>query len=140
MERNSYSDERTHMRVFLLIAMAGLLVFGCGGGENADSAGNDDTAGDEVAEENGIVGMWEVIDVISGEDISNTGVIYVFNEDGTMQSSSGALKIDGTWTVAGDTLKQIIGGVSMDALFSFDGDNLVYEIVNGTQIFLLERQ
>ena len=130
------------MRVFLLITMAGLLLSGCGGGDNGDGAdvNNDDSMGDEVVEGNEIVGMWEVIDVISGEDISNTGVTYVFNEDGTMESSSGALKIEGTWSVAGDTLKQIIGGIEMDVLFSFDGDNLVYEIVNGTQIFLLERR
>jgi len=140
MEFVTNSDERgVHMRVLLFIAMAGLLLHGCGG-ENADVSDTDsgNGMGDEIAEENVIVGTWEVIDVISGEDISNTGVIYVFNEDGTMESSSGALKIEGTWSISGDTLKQVLGGIDMDVLFSFDGDDLVYDIINGEQTFLLE--
>ena len=122
------------MRTLLLVMVLGLAVLGCGNGESADGSS---AAG---AQSDGIVGIWEVTAVLSGEDISNTGVIYEFWADGSMQSRSGALKIDGTYTLVGDTLRQVIGGIDMDALYSLDGDKLTYEIVNGTQIFLMERQ
>ena len=130
------------MRTLLLVMVLGLAVLGCGNGESAsqNDEGADDSSAAEVVDDDGIVGTWKVIEVLSGDDISNTGVIYEFNNDGTMQSRSGAIKIDGTWSVAGDTLKQVIGGVDMDVLFSFDGDNLVYDIINGPQTFLLEKQ
>ncbi len=126
------------MRTLLVVMVLGLAVLGCGNGGSAGGS-TDDSSGAEV-ESNGIVGIWIVIEVIAGEDISNTGVIYEFWADGSMQSRSGALKIDGTYTLVGDTLRQVIGGIDMDALYSLDGDKLTYEIVNGTQIFLMERQ
>jgi hypothetical protein len=109
------------MRTLLLVMVLGLAVMGCG---NSD----------------GIVGIWEVTEVLSGEDISNTGTIYEFTAAGEMHSSSGAYKIDGTYTIVGDTLKLVLGGIDMDVLFNLDGDKLTYDIVNGPQIFLLERQ
>ena len=96
--------------------------------------------GDDVAEEHAIVGIWEVTEVLSGEDISNTGTIYEFRADGSMQSRRGALKIDGTYIIVSDTLRQVVGGIDMDALYTLDGNELTYNIVNGPQTFLMERQ
>lgn len=125
------------MHTLLFIMVFSLAVLSCGNGESSDST--DDGAVADV-EGDGIAGSWVVVEVLSGEDISNTGTMYVFNEDGTMESSSGLMKIEGTWSVAGDTLKQVLGGIDMDVLFSFDGDDLVYDIINGPQTFLLKRQ
>lgn len=126
------------MRTLLVVMVLGLAVLGCG---NSDSAGGstDDSSVAEV-ESDGIVGIWIVMEVIAGDDIMNTGTTYEFRADGSMQSRRGALEIDGTYTLVGDTLRQVIGGIDMDALYSVDGDELIYEIVNGPQTFLLERQ
>jgi len=126
------------MRTLLVVMVLGLAVLGCGNGDSAGGS-TDDSSVAEV-ESNGIVGIWEVTGVLSGEDISNTGTIYEFRADGSMQSRRGALQIDGTYTLVGDTLRQVIGGIDMDALFSLDGDKLTYDIVNGPQTFLMERQ
>lgn len=126
------------MRTLLLVMVLGLAVLGCGNGESAGGS-TDDSSVDEV-QDDGIVGVWEVTEVLRGEDISNTGVIYEFTANGDMHSSSGALKIDGTYTIVGDTLKLILGGIDMDVLIDLDGDKLTFEIVNGPQTFLLERQ
>jgi hypothetical protein len=126
------------MRTLLLVMVLGLAVLGCGNGESAGGS-TDDSSVAEV-QSDGIVGVWEVTEVLRGEDISNTGVIYEFTANGEMHSSSGALKIDGTYTIVGDTLKLILGGIDMDVLIDLDGDKLTFEIVNGPQTFLLERQ
>ena len=126
------------MRTLLLVMVLGLAVLGCGNGESAGGS-TDDSSVAEV-QSDGIVGVWEVTEVLRGEDISNTGVIYEFTANGEMHSSSGAPKIDGTYTIVGDTLKLILGGIDMDVLIDLDGDKLTFEIVNGPQTFLLERQ
>ena len=130
------------MRTLLFVMVLGLVVLGCGNGGSNDGAdvNTDDGMGDDVAQEHAIVGIWEVTEVLSGEDISNTGTIYEFTANGEMHSSSGAFKIDGTYTIVGDTLKLVLGGIDMDVLIDLDGDKLTYDIVNGPQIFLLERQ
>jgi hypothetical protein len=124
------------MRSLLLVMVLGIAVMGCGGPGSADGADN----GEEVTEADGIVGSWVVAEVIAGEDIMNTGTNYEFRADGSMESSSGALSIEGTYTLVGDTLRQVIGGVEMDCLYSLDGDELIYDIINGEQTFLLRRQ
>lgn len=118
------------MRILLVTSILAIAVIGCGG----ESGGTDDARAD------GIVGTWEVTEVITGTDIGNTGTTYTYSEDGTMQSASGTLSIDGTWEISGDTLKQVIGGVNLNVLHSIDGDEMVYEIMNGDQTFLLVRQ
>ncbi len=124
------------MRTLLLVMVLGLSVLGCGNGESAGGSTDDSS----VAEENGIVGIWIVMEVIAGDDIMNTGTTYEFRADGSMQSRRGALEIDGTYTLVGDTLRQVIGGIDMDVLYSLDDDELIYDIINGAQTFLLERQ
>jgi hypothetical protein len=130
------------------MAAVALVLSGCGGEEaERPESGSEQATTDEVqeAEEvepvgNTVVGTWEVVEVIRGEDWSNTGTVYVFGSDGSMSSSSGALTIEGTYTIVGDTLKIVLGGIDMDILFSFDEGRLVYEIINGEQTFLMERQ
>ncbi len=127
------------MRYFLA-GLVLVLMAGCGGSENAEPAANGDTDhGAEVAvSDNPLVGTWEVVAVIEGPDFSNTGTFYEFKDDGTMNAGQGALSIEGTYTVIGDTLRIVLGGVSMDILHSFDDGNLIYDIVNGDQTFLME--
>ena len=127
------------MRTLLIVMVLGIGVMGCGGGDGAD-INTDDGMGEEVTQADGIVGSWIVAEVIAGEDIMNTGTNYEFRADGSMESSRGALVIEGTYTLVGDTLRQIIGGIDMDVLYSLDGDELVYDIINGEQTFLLKRQ
>jgi hypothetical protein len=132
------------MRTLLVVLALCMMLFGCGG-EEADTGGNGDTAGgDEVVEpdvpevpDEPFVGTWEVVEV-RGEDIGNTGNIYTFEADGNMSIGSGSFVNEGTWSMAGDTVVAMFGSVEMPALVSFEGDNLVYEIVNGTQIFVME--
>ena len=126
------------MRAFLLVMVLGLAVMGCGNGGSAD--GSSDGNSIPEGESDGIVGSWIVAEVIAGEDIMNTGTKYEFRADGSMESSRGALVIEGTYTLVGDTLRQVIGGIDMDCLYNLDGDELVYDIINGEQTFLLERQ
>ena len=129
------------MRTLLIVMVLGIAVMGCGGGSNDGADINtDDGMGDDVAEEHAIVGIWEVTGVLSGEDIGNTGTIYEFRADGSMQSRRGALQIDGTYTIVNDTLRQVIGGIDMDALYTLDGNELTYNVVNGPQTFIMERQ
>jgi len=127
------------MRTLLIVLVLGIAVMGCGGGDGAD-INTDDGNGEEVTQADGIVGSWIVAEVIAGEDIMNTGTNYDFRVDGSMESSRGALVIEGTYTLVGDTLRQVIGGIDMDVLYSLDGDELVYDIINGDQTFLLKRQ
>ena len=126
------------MRTLLVVMVLGLAVLGCGNGGSAGGS-TDDSSVAEV-QNDGIVGSWIVAEVIAGEDIMNTGTNYEFRADGSMESSRGALVIEGTYTLVGDTLRQVIGGIDMDALYSLDGDELVYDIINGDQTFLMERQ
>ena len=126
------------MRTLLVVMVLGLAVLGCGNGDSAGGS-TDDSSVAEV-QNDGIVGSWIVAEVIAGEDIMNTGTNYEFRADGSMESSRGALVIEGTYTLVGDTLRQVIGGIDMDALYSLDGDELVYDIINGDQTFLMERQ
>lgn len=126
------------MRTLLLVMVLGLAVMGCGNGESAD--GSSDGNSIPEVENDGIVGSWIVAEVIAGEDIMNTGTNYEFRADGSMESSRGALVIEGTYTLVGDTLRQVIGGIDMDVLYSLDGDKLVYDVINGEQTFLMERQ
>ena len=126
-----------------LISMAALmLVLGCGGsGEEGTSSdtGREGEASVAVSDDP-LIGEWEVVEVIEGPDYSNTGTFYVFNEDGTMSSGQGSMSIEGTYMVVGDTLRITLGGVEMDILHSFRDGNLVYDIVNGDQTFLMERR
>jgi hypothetical protein len=119
-----------------------VLIAGCGGSGGNDSAEGADTGGgtDVAQSDNPLVGTWEVIDVIEGPDYSNTGTFYVFNDDGTMSSGSGSMTIDGTYTVIGDTLRIVLGGVEMDILHSFQDGNLIYDLADGDQTFLMERR
>lgn len=137
---------------FILLSLAICLVFtGC----STDSADQVDQQNDsnsdseteivetdevEVEDQNPVVGVWEVIEVIEGEDIANTGVIYTFNDDGTMSSKSGALEVEGTYAIVADTIKITQGSVNMDILYSFENGNMIYKIINGTQTFLLEKK
>ena len=86
------------------------------------------------------MGTWEVVDVIAGPDYGNTGTVYVFNGDGTMSSGSGSLAVEGTYEVTGDTLRVVLGGVSLDVLHSFRDGDLVYDLADGEQTFLMERR
>jgi hypothetical protein len=135
------------MRTLLIVLGLCMMLFGCGG-ESADTADNGDTAGgDEVVEpdvpevpDEPFVGTWEVVAVIEGEDIGNTGNIYTFEADGSMSIGSGSFVNEGSWTLAGDTLVTAFGTVEMPALISFDGDDLIFRIVNGDQVFQMERR
>ena len=129
------------MRITLLLATL-LLALGCGGsGEEGTSSDSDREEDTSVAvSDDPLVGEWEVVEVIEGPDYSNTGTFYVFNEDGTMSSGQGSMSIEGTYTVVGDTLRILLGGVEMDILHSFRDGNLIYDIVNGDQTFLMERR
>jgi len=119
-----------------------LLALGCGGsgeeGTPSDADREEDVSA--AASDDPLVGEWEVVEVIEGPDYSNIGTFYIFNEDGTMSSGQGSMSIEGTYTVAGDTLRILLGGVEMDILHSFRDGNLVYDIVNGDQTFLMERR
>ena len=64
----------------------------------------------------------------------------MFSPDGTMQAGSGSLSIEGTWSVAGDTLIEVLGGVEMKVLINIEGDSMIYDIIDGDQTFLLERR
>jgi len=129
------------MRTLLIVMVLGIAVMGCGGGSNDGANINtDDGNGEEVTQTDGIVGSWIVAEVIAGEDIMNTGTNYEFRADGSMESSRGALVIEGTYTLVDDTLRQVLGGIDMDVLYNLDGDELVYDIINGDQTFLLKRQ
>lgn len=57
-----------------------------------------------------------------------------------MQSVSGYISIDGTWSVVGDTLRQVPGGVDMNVLLSSDAKNMVFYTINGSQTFLPEKR
>ncbi|MGC9366104.1 MAG: DUF5640 domain-containing protein [bacterium] len=136
------------MRLILLSLAICLIFTGCSN-DNADQVEEQNVSEtDSVAEidevdtedQNPVVGVWEVVEVIEGEDIGNTGVIYSFNEDGTMSSKSGVINVEGTYTIAGDTIKITQGEVSMDILYSFENGNMIYKIINGTQTFLLEKK
>jgi len=129
------------MRALLSVMVLGLAVLGCGSAENADGADavTDDGMGDEISD-GGILGLWEVIEVTSGTDFSNTGTTYLFRPDGTMQAGSGSLSMDGTWSVAGDTLIEVLGGVEMKVLISIDDNSMIFDIIGGEQTFLLERR
>ena len=129
------------MRTLLIVLGLSMMLFGCGG-ESAETAGNGDAnGGEEVSEpdvpDEPFVGTWEVVEV-RGEDIGNTGNIYTIEADGNMSIGSGSFVNEGSWSMAGDTVVALFGSVEMPALVSFEDDNLVYEIVNGTQIFVME--
>ena len=126
------------MKILIVTALMAIAVAGCGGGE--ESSGADDVQETAESPAEGVVGTWEVAEVIEGTDIGNTGTFYTYSDDGTMQSGSGAMTIEGTWEISGDTLKQVIGGVNMNVLHSIDGDEMVYDIINGEQTFRLVRQ
>ena len=125
------------MRILLITTIIAAVIAGCGGSGEESGADVQDTA---EAPAEGIVGTWEVIEVVDGTDMGNIGTYYTYNEDGTMKSGSAAMSIDGTWEISGDTLKQEIGGVTLNVIHSLDGDELVYDIINGEQTFLLQRQ
>ena len=133
------------MRALLGILLVSVALAGCGAGDGAEVAeAPESESGEsvEVVEDDApiVTGTWEVIEVTRGEDISNTGTVYEFGSDGSMTTSSGMMSIEGTYIVVGDTLAMNLGGIEMNALFSFDGNMLVYEILNGDQIFLMERR
>ncbi|MBN2608607.1 MAG: hypothetical protein JXA64_05790 [Candidatus Fermentibacteraceae bacterium] len=124
----------------ILAGLVLVLMAGCGGsGESEPATGGDtDSGGDAAVSDNPLVGRWEVVEVIEGPDYSNTGTFYEFKEDGSMSAGQGVMSIEGTYIVIGDTLRIVLGGVSMDILHSFDDGNLIYDIVNGDQTFLME--
>ena len=137
------------MKKLLVMVSLLLLVLGCGGGEQEEPAADgtpsssgsaaDAAAGEPEPETaGGIVGAWEVVEVLEGEDLMNTGTVYTFGADGGMSSASGSFTIEGTYEVHGDTLAMVLGGVDMQAVFTLEGGKLVYEIVNGEQVFLME--
>lgn len=125
---------------YILAGLVLVLMAGCGGsGGSEPAAGGDaDSGGDVAVSDNPLVGTWEVVEVIAGPDYSNTGTFYEFNDDGTMSSGSGSLTIDGTYEVIGDTLRIVLGGVSMDILIDFQDGNLIYDLADGDQTFLME--
>ena len=133
------------MRTLLTILLVSVALTGCGaddGAEVAEAPAADSGESVEVIEDDApvVAGKWEVIEVTRGQDIANTGTVYEFGSDGSMTTSSGMMSIEGSYSVVGDTLVMNLGGIEMNALFSFDGDMLVYEILNGDQIFLMERR
>ncbi|MBD3277234.1 MAG: hypothetical protein GF388_02955 [Candidatus Aegiribacteria sp.] len=127
---------------FIIVGLVVALLAGCGDSSNegdTSNGGDPDTGTDVAASDDPLVGTWEVVEVIEGPDYSNTGTFYTFNNDGTMSSGSGSMTIDGTYTVIDDTLRIILGGVEMDILHSFRDGNLIYDLVDGDQTFLMER-
>jgi hypothetical protein len=126
----------------MLAGLVLVLMAGCGGSGESEPAtdGDADAGGDAAVSDNPLVGSWEVVEVVAGPDYSNTGTFYEFNDDGTMKSGSGSLSIDGTYEVIGDTLRIVLGGVSMDILISFEDGNLIYDLADGDQTFLMERR
>lgn len=133
------------MRALLAMLLVSVALTGCGAGDEAEVTETPDAESGErveVVEDDApiVAGTWEVIEVTRGEDISNTGTVYSFGRDGSMTTSSGMMSIEGTYTVLGDTLAMNLGGIEMNSLISFEGDLLVFEILNGDQIFLMERR
>ncbi|OPL17685.1 MAG: hypothetical protein AVO35_08430 [Candidatus Aegiribacteria sp. MLS_C] len=127
---------------FIAAMIAVVMVTGCGGsGESGTAEGGSAGGGSETAPEGDpLVGTWEVVEVIAGPDYGNTGTVYVFNGDGTMSSGIGHLAVEGTYVVIGDTLRVVLGGVSLDVLHSFQDGDLVYDLADGEQTFLMERR
>ncbi|MBD3276785.1 MAG: hypothetical protein GF388_00645 [Candidatus Aegiribacteria sp.] len=125
------------MRILLITTIVAAVIAGCGG--NGEEAGADVQDTPEASAE-GIVGTWEVVEVVEGTDMGNIGTYYTYNEDGTMKSGSATMSIEGTWEISGDTLKQEIGGVTLDVIHSLNGNEMVYDIINGEQTFRLRRQ
>jgi hypothetical protein len=123
------------MRVLLLTSAAAMLLFGCGGGNGGQAA---EAGADARPEEPTVVGTWEVAEVVEGDDIGNTGTIYEFNQDGTMCSRMGAMEVEGTYRVVGDTIKITQGTASFDACYRFEGESMLYDIQGGTQVFRME--
>jgi len=124
------------MRKLCLTAAAALLLLGCGGGNGEDSA---QTGAAPESGEPTVVGTWEVVEVVSGEDLGNTGTVYEFNDDGTMCSRMGAMEVEGNYTVAGDTLKISQGTANYAACYRFDGESMIYDIQDGDQTFRMEQ-
>jgi len=125
------------MRKLCLTAAAALLLLGCGGGNGEDSA---QTGAAPESDEPTVVGTWEVVEVVSGEDMGNTGTVYEFNDDGTMCSRMGAMEVEGTYAVVGDTLKISQGTANYAACYRFDGESMIYDIQDGDQTFRMEQQ
>ena len=124
------------MRKLCLMTAAALLLLGCGGGNGEDSA---QTGAEPESGEPTVVGTWEVVEVVSGEDMGNTGTVYEFNDDGTMCSRMGAMEVEGTYTVVGDTLKISQGTANYSACYRFDGESMIYDIQDGAQTFRMEQ-
>ncbi|KQC06125.1 MAG: hypothetical protein APR54_07695 [Candidatus Cloacimonas sp. SDB] len=136
------------MRLILLFLAICLIFTGCSS-ESADQVEEQNEAEtdsivevdeNDTEDQNPVVGTWEVVEVLEGEDIGNTGVIYTFNDDGTMSSKSGVINVEGTYSIAGDTIKISQGEVNMDILYSFEDGNMIYKIIKGTQTFLLKKK
>ncbi|MFO7949817.1 MAG: DUF5640 domain-containing protein [Candidatus Fermentibacteraceae bacterium] len=125
------------MRTLFLTAAAGLLLLGCGGGNGEESA---QTGAAPESGEPTVVGTWEVVEVVSGTDMGNTGVVYEFNEDGTMCSRMAGTAVEGTYTVVEDTLRITQGSASYDACYVLDGESMNFDILNGPQTFRMELQ
>jgi hypothetical protein len=136
----TYTSIKEESMRYILSGLILALMAGCGGSGNAEPAasGDADHGTEAAVSDNPLVGTWEVVEVIEGPDYSNTGTFYEFKEDGSMSAGLGAMSIEGTYTVIGDTLRIVLGGVSMDILHSFRDGNLIYDIVNGDQTFLME--
>ena len=90
------------MRTLIVILGLCTLLAGCGGEEAETShAGHDHDQGNGDVEEpdtqvsdDPIVGSWEIVAVLEGEDIDNTGSIYTF-------AANGDMTIEGRWTNEG---------------------------------------
>lgn len=123
------------MRALFLMMAAALLLMGCGGGNGEEAS---DAGGESQTSEPTVVGTWEVAEVVGGEDIGNTGTVYEFNDDGTMCSRSGAMEVEGTYTIVGDTIKITQGTANFNVCYRFEGESMIYDIQGGPQIFRME--
>jgi hypothetical protein len=88
----------------------------------------------------GIVGKWKVVEASGLMADINKGVLYEFSADGKLVMSTGILRNEATYTIAGEKLSYKVGPLDISATVVLAGDTMTLKINNSDQKFVLKRQ
>ncbi len=89
---------------------------------------------------NPLAGKWEIVNATGTLADMNIGTIYRFGDHAEFSTEKGGYKIEGTYSVSGDTIRSVFGSILITALYKIEGDKMQYQILNSDQKFQLSKK
>jgi len=109
-----------------MFLIGGILFMGCGSKKS----------------DNPLVGEWKIVEAEGSMADLNKGVIYTFNDDGSMTIKGMGITTKAKYTQEGEKLKIVfeVGNMTFEAKIEIKDKTMKYELLNSDQKFVMEKQ